>query len=66
MSDEKDIQAVIREAVEENPVLLFMKGNPDAPQCGFSAQVVQYNSLELHPLKRFSHGCTLFLPPGAR
>ena len=41
MSDEKDIQAVIREAVEENPVLLFMKGNPDAPQCGFSAQVVQ-------------------------
>ncbi len=25
----------------ENPVVLFMKGTPDFPQCGFSGQVVQ-------------------------
>ncbi len=31
----------IGEAVRSNPVLLFMKGSPEAPQCGFSAQVVQ-------------------------
>ncbi len=27
----------IRLTVEKNPVVLFMKGNPQAPQCGFSA-----------------------------
>ena len=27
--------------VKNNPVLLFMKGTPDFPQCGFSGQVVQ-------------------------
>jgi len=27
--------------VAEHPVVLFMKGVPEAPQCGFSAQVVQ-------------------------
>ena len=30
----------IQEAITENPVLLFMKGNPDAPACGFSARTV--------------------------
>lgn len=25
----------------DNPVVLFMKGTPDFPQCGFSGQVVQ-------------------------
>ncbi len=37
----------IKALIAENPVLLFMKGNKEAPQCGFSAQVVhilnQYN-----------------------
>ena len=31
----------IRSEVESTPVLLFMKGTPSAPQCGFSAAVVQ-------------------------
>ena len=31
----------IAKAVAENSVVLFMKGVPEAPQCGFSAQVVQ-------------------------
>jgi monothiol glutaredoxin len=30
----------IQEAITENPVLLFMKGTPDAPACGFSARTV--------------------------
>ena len=30
----------IQEAINENPVLLFMKGTPDAPACGFSARTV--------------------------
>lgn len=31
----------IREQISENPILLYMKGSPQAPQCGFSAQTVQ-------------------------
>jgi monothiol glutaredoxin len=31
----------IARTVAENPVVLFMKGNPDQPRCGFSAVVVQ-------------------------
>jgi len=36
-----DVQQKIRTEVETNPVLLFMKGTRESPQCGFSAQVVQ-------------------------
>lgn len=31
----------IRDVVTKNDVVLFMKGTPQAPQCGFSGQVVQ-------------------------
>ena len=31
----------IAKTVETNDVVLFMKGTPDAPQCGFSAVTVQ-------------------------
>ncbi len=36
-----DIEQTIKEQVANNPVLLYMKGSPDAPQCGFSAQATQ-------------------------
>lgn len=35
------VHAFIRQTVAEHPVVVFMKGTPDAPRCGFSAQVVQ-------------------------
>ncbi|MDB5446233.1 MAG: glutaredoxin-related protein [Phenylobacterium sp.] len=31
----------IAQAVSANPVVLFMKGDPDQPRCGFSATIVQ-------------------------
>jgi len=31
----------IKEQIESNTVLLYMKGTPRMPQCGFSAQTVQ-------------------------
>jgi monothiol glutaredoxin len=37
---EQQISAAIQEAIAENDVLLFMKGTPDAPRCGFSARTV--------------------------
>jgi monothiol glutaredoxin len=36
-----DTQEKIRKQVTENRVVLYMKGTPDAPQCGFSAAAVQ-------------------------
>lgn len=28
----------VRKQLQENPVILYMKGTPEAPQCGFSAK----------------------------
>jgi monothiol glutaredoxin len=36
-----DVQARIAEDVKNNPVLLYMKGTPAFPQCGFSSVAVQ-------------------------
>ncbi len=36
-----EILEEIKAPVEENPILLYMKGSPDAPQCGFSSQASQ-------------------------
>jgi monothiol glutaredoxin len=36
-----DAQARIAEAIKLHPIVLFMKGSPPDPQCGFSAAVVQ-------------------------
>ena len=35
------VQDLIRKQVTENKVVLYMKGTPNAPQCGFSAAAVQ-------------------------
>ena len=31
----------IQRQISENPILIYMKGTPQLPQCGFSAQTVQ-------------------------
>jgi monothiol glutaredoxin len=38
--DSNPIRDAITQAIEQNPVLLFMKGTPEAPGCGFSARTV--------------------------
>ena len=42
MSDQtpNPLRDAIQEAIDENPVNLFMKGHPEAPACGFSARTV--------------------------
>ena len=35
------VQDFIAKAVAEHPVIVFMKGEPEQPRCGFSAAVVQ-------------------------
>jgi len=36
-----NVQERIQKLISDNPVVLFMKGTPEFPQCGFSGQVVQ-------------------------
>ncbi|WP_406604270.1 Grx4 family monothiol glutaredoxin [Bartonella gliris] len=36
-----NVHDFIDNEIKTNDVILFMKGTPDAPQCGFSGQVVQ-------------------------
>jgi monothiol glutaredoxin len=48
----------VEEAIRENPVLLFMKGTPEAPRCGFSMRVVgvmeqlgvEYGAIDVLPI----------------
>ena len=41
MSDiENPVREAIAKAIDEHPVILFMKGTPEQPACGFSARTV--------------------------
>ena len=52
-----EIRDFIQQAIDENPVMLFMKGTPDEPACGFSARTAavlntmgrQYAALDILP-----------------
>ncbi len=37
----RDTEALIRDQIAKHPVLLYMKGTPQFPQCGFSARAVE-------------------------
>ena len=46
-----DLKEQIKNDIEENPIILYMKGTKDMPMCGFSNQVVQILiSVQLTPL----------------
>jgi len=45
MSDQQAVHDWIRQTVNSNDVVLFMKGVAKMPQCGFSAQVAQILAL---------------------
>ena len=36
-----DITETIKDQIESNTILLYMKGSPNQPQCGFSARTVE-------------------------
>jgi monothiol glutaredoxin len=40
MSEQNSIREAIEQAISEHRVILFMKGTPEAPACGFSARTV--------------------------
>ena len=46
-----DIHAKIKETVDQNDVVLFMKGTKSMPQCGFSSRVAQILTFMEVPFK---------------
>ena len=36
-----DVQERITQQIKENPVILYMKGTPQLPMCGFSMRTVE-------------------------
>lgn len=36
-----EIMDTIKDQIQSNPIILYMKGSPNQPQCGFSARTVQ-------------------------
>ena len=53
----EEIRNFLQQAIDENPVMLFMKGTPDQPACGFSMRAsavlnalgVRYAALDILP-----------------
>jgi monothiol glutaredoxin len=53
----EEIREQLKSAIEQERVMLFMKGTPDAPRCGFSSQVasilnasgVDYAAMDILP-----------------
>ncbi|KAJ3282875.1 Glutaredoxin 3 [Blyttiomyces sp. JEL0837] len=41
LPEEESLNSRLQKLVKQAPVMLFMKGNPDQPRCGFSRQIVQ-------------------------
>ncbi|CAN5175527.1 hypothetical protein BH24ACT23_BH24ACT23_06600 [soil metagenome] len=41
MAADPDLKAKVQEILAGNPIILFMKGTPEQPRCGFSMRVVQ-------------------------
>src|SRR5687767_5185090 len=60
--DNEQIRDEIKRAISEERVMLFMKGTPDMPRCGFSARVAQilnasgvdYAAMDILPDPRIS------------
>ena len=51
----QDIKERIKEQVTGAPVVLYMKGTPQMPQCGFSAMAVQVlNACGVHEFRSFN------------
>ena len=67
MSDETRTPSATRsqEAIDENPVILFMKGTPEQPMCGFSARTAGGAAGARGAVRGRRHPARPAHPPGA-
>ena len=47
----EDVIAQVKQEIESNKVVIYMKGTPEAPQCGFSAATVEIFKGSQKPFK---------------
>ncbi|WFD31482.1 monothiol glutaredoxin grx5 [Malassezia sp. CBS 17886] len=53
-----DTRGKIERAIHEDPVVVFMKGSPEMPQCGFSRAVLQILQVQgVNPEKVATYNC---------
>lgn len=58
MAANPELKEQVQHAIGDNPILLFMKGVPEAPQCGFSMRTVnvlesmgvEYGAIDVLPM----------------
>ena len=58
MAANPELKEQVEQAIAQNPVLLFMKGTPEAPRCGFSMRTVgvleqvgvEYGAIDVLPI----------------
>jgi monothiol glutaredoxin len=58
MAANPELRQQLEQAIDQNPVLLLMKGTPDAPRCGFSMRTVgileqvgvEYGAIDVLPV----------------
>lgn len=43
----------IEELIKDNPIILFMKGTPEVPKCGFSKKVIEI--LKMNNIDKYTH-----------
>ena len=63
-----DIQEKIKEVITNHEIVLFMKGTPDMPQCGFSMAVanmlklleVKFDSIDVLSSEEIRNGINMF------
>ncbi|MEC7694530.1 MAG: hypothetical protein VX954_00005, partial [Candidatus Thermoplasmatota archaeon] len=51
----------LQQVVDENQIVIFMKGTPDSPQCGFSSRGAQVVSMVAKELDIETFACVYFL-----
>ena len=51
---DEQLKERIEKDIKNNKVMLYMKGTPDEPQCGFSAQVISVLKTYDVPFKTFN------------
>ena len=49
----KEIKADIEKSLKDNKIVIFIKGNPDIPQCGYSRFMVEV--LRFYDVREFSY-----------
>jgi len=65
---DEQVKSLIQNHIDNNEVCLFMKGTPDAPQCGFSMAVanilkileVNYKGINVKKKKKIREGIKVF------